>query len=62
MYICPFHDKILTAIFILFSTCLLTRVSYLQQSITFANQSPGQLDSTQFRVKGVKIVINLPYY
>ena len=55
-YLHPFRDEILTAIFILFSTWLLTTsTSDLQPSTVIANQLPGQLVSTQIRTIGVKL-------
>ena len=52
-YLRPFCDKILTAIFILLSTWLLTSTSDLQPSTAIANQLPGHLVSTQIRTIGL---------
>ena len=48
----PFCDKILTVIFILVSTWLLTSTSDLQPNMPIANQLPGQLVSTHIRTRG----------
>ena len=52
-YLRPFRDEILTAIFILFSTWLLTSTCDLQPSTAIANQLPGHLVSTQIRTIGL---------